>query len=180
MLIHQILHLILFQLQVWVLIPAASSPISNPLPSTSLPKHPISSLIFPSNGSLTNPNVLPEDPFYLPWPASGYPQGVVRLYSYTNSISRNDANAVFSSFAEVYYRQSPSAHCGTIRRSYTVDTVTLVLEPEASLTWGIVASSAFTLPMFMEVYEYVGLKFEIMSLSRRMIDARGYIFTGQG
>ena len=177
MLGHQTLHLALVQLLLCALISTASTSTSTPLPSPSLLKHPTSSLILPSNESSTNPNILPLDPFYLPWPASGPSLGLVKFYDYATPISPLNANEVFSDLAKVYHGEPPDEYCGTLRRTFTSSTVTLVLEPGPDLTWGLLAKLGFAFPLFMSLYEYVEFKFDITTLAGGFY-AKGYIITG--
>ena len=177
MLIYRILRLTLFQLQLWILTPVASSPISIPLPSPSLPKDPTSSTIFPSNGSFTNSNRIPAGPIFLPWPVFGYPEGSVKFDNYGDRISGHDTCLVFDSLAQDYHNHSPSELCGTLHRSYRAGDVTLVLKPGPSLTWGILARSAIVVLEFMDLYEYVGLSFDIRSATSEVYGS-GYILEG--
>lgn len=144
--------------------PTVSTSIPNPLPSPSLLERPASKLILPSNVSFTDPNILPMDPTYAPWPSSGLNQGVVKLFHYGMPISHFDASQVLADLAWVYNAQPPHDYCGTMRRTYTASTVTLVLNPSSVLTWGSLAKAGFIFPLFFSEYEYVGFNFEIWNI----------------
>ena len=174
MLVHQTLHLTLVQLLLWNLMPTASTTIPNPLPSPPLLEHPASNLILPSNGSFTNPNGLPADPTYAPWPLVGLNQGVVKLFNYGNPISPIHADQVLAELARVYNGKPPNEHCGTLRQSYRASSVTLVLEPSPDLTWGSLAAAGYVFPEFFSRYEYVGYKFEIWNKDA-VFYGKGYI-----
>ncbi len=174
MLGHQTLRQPLVQLLLCTLMSTASTSMSTALPSPSLLKHPTSNLIFPSNASFTSPNGLPDDPLYISWPSTGERLGVVKFYDYTTPISPRDASQALSDLAKVYHGQPPKEHCGTVRRTYTASTVTLVLDPGPDLTWGVLARAGFVFPMFMSLWEYVGLKFEIWNLTGGLYGS-GYI-----
>ncbi|KAK0514944.1 hypothetical protein JMJ35_002323 [Cladonia borealis] len=174
MLVHQMLHLTLVQLLLWTLMPTVSTSIPNPVPSPSLLERPASNLILPSNGSFTNPNVLPADPSYVPWPSTGLNLGVVKLFNYGDPISPFEANQVLTELARVYHGQPPNEHCGTVRRTYTASTVALVLNPSPDLTWGSLARAGYIFPLFFARYEYVGFKFEIWGIEGVFLGG-GYI-----
>ena len=67
----------------------------------------------------------------------------------------------------VYHTEPPDKYCGIERRTYTASSVTLVLDPDPALTWGILAKAGFVFPLFMSTYEYVGLSFEIVTLTEQ-------------
>ena len=174
MLVHQTLHLTLVQLVLWTLMPTASTSMPNPLPSPLLPEHPASNLILPSNESITNPNGLPADPTYAPWPMLGPNQGVVKLFNYGSPISPFDTNQVLTDLARVYHGKPPNEYCGTLRQSYRASSVTLVLEPSPDLTWGSLAAAGYVFLEFFHRYEYVGYKFEIWNIDA-VFYGKGYI-----
>ena len=174
MLVHQTLHLTLVQLVLWTLMPTASTPIPNPLPPPSLLEHPASNLVLLSNESFTNPNSLPTDPTYAPWPLIGPSQGVVKLFNYGSPISAFDTNQVLADLARVYHGKPPNEHCGTLRQSYRASSVTLVLEPGPDLTWGSLAAAWYVFLEFFHRYEYVGYKFEIWNIDA-VLYGKGYI-----
>ena len=117
---------------------------------------------------MTSPDVLPIDPFYIPFPWVPGPRiGIVKLYNYSTPISPLDANQVLSELAMVYHTEPPDKYCGIERRTYTASSVTLVLDPDPALTWGILAKAGFVFPLFMSTYEYVGLSFEIVTLTEQ-------------
>ena len=174
MLVHQTLPVTFVQLLLWTLMPTVSTSITTALPSPSLLERPAYNLILPSNVSFTNPNGLPDDPSYGPWPSSGLKQGVVKLFDYGNPISPFDANQVVADLARVYHGKPPNDYCGTTRRSYTASTVTLVLNPSPDLTWGSLAKAAYIFPLFFNRYEYVGFNFEIWNIEAVFL-AEGYI-----
>ena len=174
MLVHQTLHLTLVQLLLWTLMPTASTSIPNPLPSPSLLEHPASNLILPSNESFTNPNGLPTDPTYAPWPLFGLNQGLVKFFNYGSPISPFDADQVLTELARVYNGKPSYEHCSTMRQSYRASSVTLVLEPSPELTWGSLAAAGYVFPEFFNRFEYVGYKFEIWNIEA-VFYGRGYI-----
>lgn len=174
MLVYPTLHLALIQLLLCTLISTAPNSMSNSLPSPSLLERPVSHLVFSSNESFTNPNGLPADPSYVPWPSTGLNQGIVKLFDYGSPISPSDANEVLTELARVYHGQPPKNPCGTMRRAYTASTVTLVLEPSSILTWGVLARSGYVFPTFLSRFEYVGFKFEIWTLAGVLL-GKGYM-----
>lgn len=92
-------------------------------------------------------------------------------------LSETDFHIVFDYLAREYHTKPPAEKCGTFRWFYSYGSVTLVLEPGPLLTWGMLAESMFAVPLFMELFGYVGLKFQIRDLGA-VVYGSGYIIGG--